>query len=197
MRYSTCLEAIRVKIARAVHDENDKLDESELFRREMADVKPIDRGNRIAPQRPKKPLRVRRETDTTPSIEDVFSDAPIDEPCPDILSFCRDGIQKQTFKRLRQGKLGCQQVLDLHGLTVTQARDELIAFLGDCDVMGVRHALIIHGKGYRSKEKPVIKPMLNRWLRQAPTVLAFHSAQPEDGGSGAVYVLLKKPGKKN
>jgi len=83
-------------------------------------------------------------------------------------------------------------VLDLHGLTVIEARNELLEFLGECEVLGIRHAIIIHGKGFRSKDKPVIKPMVNRWLRSTDNVLAFHSAQPKDGGSGAVYVLLKK-----
>jgi DNA-nicking Smr family endonuclease len=97
-----------------------------------------------------------------------------------------------VLKKLRQGKNPVEQTLDLHGLTVSRARAELIAFLGECEATGVRHAIIVHGKGFRSKDKAVIKPMVNRWLRATDNVLAFHSALPKDGGSGAVYVLLRK-----
>ena len=125
------------------------------------------------------------------TIDDVFSSAEMVEDCPDILSFSRSGLQHKVMKRLRQGKNPIEHTLDLHGLTVEQARVELLAFLGECEAENVRHAIIIHGKGFRSRDKPVIKPMVNRWLRTVDNVLAFHSALPADGGSGAVYVLLK------
>ena len=102
------------------------------------------------------------------------------------------GLQHKVLKKLRQGKNTIEHALDLHGLTVEQARRELVEFLGECEAANVRYAIIVHGKGYRSKDKPVIKPMVNRWLRAADNVLAFHSAQAKDGGTGAVYVLLKK-----
>ena len=96
------------------------------------------------------------------------------------------------LKKLRQGKNPIEHSLDLHGLTVVEARKELLGFFDECKASGLRHAIIIHGKGFRSKDRPVIKPMVNRWLRATDNVLAFHSAQPKDGGNGAVYVLLKK-----
>ena len=96
------------------------------------------------------------------------------------------------MKSIRQGKNPVEHRLDLHGLTVDQARKELLAFLSECEMAGLRHGIIVHGKGYRSKDKPVIKPMVNRWLRQTENVLAFHTAQAKDGGGGAVYILLKK-----
>ena len=68
----------------------------------------------------------------------------------------------------------------------------MIAFMQECRQFGYRHVIIIHGKGYRSQGRPVIKPMVNRWLRQDDEVLAFCSARPKDGGTGAVYVLLRK-----
>jgi DNA-nicking Smr family endonuclease len=114
------------------------------------------------------------------------------EECPDILSFSRSGLQHKVMKKLRQGKNPIEHALDLHGLTVDQARIELLEFLGECEAADIRYAIIVHGKGFRSKDKPVIKPMLNRWLRAADSVLGFHSAQPKDGGNGALYILLKK-----
>ncbi len=167
-------------------------DDSDIFRQAMGKVKPIRGSNRVLLKPP--PRRVVHQPELPQSTDngDFFSDAPINEDCPDILSFARSGLQHSILKRLRQGKMPVENSLDLHGLTVQQARTALIHFLRDCDNMAYRHVIIIHGKGYRSKTKPVIKPMLNRWLRLAPGVLAFHSALPEDGGSGALYVMLRK-----
>ncbi len=181
-----------------MNDEDSKTDDlnmdADIFREQMSGVKPIKSTNRISIKKPPRPVFIsdnQAEFEDT-AIEDIFSDAPIYEECPDRLEFARSGIQHNVLKRLRQGKFAIEHDLDLHGLTVAQARQELISFLNDCDMMECRHVIIVHGKGYGSKERPVIKPMVNRWLRVAPTVLAFHSALPEDGGTGAVYVLLKK-----
>ncbi len=168
-------------------------DEDSLFIDEMSGVKPLKPDNKIKLKKtPKKSLRQSSAGDVSFAIDDVFSTAEITEECPDVLSFSRSGLQHKVLKKLRQGKHPIEHVLDLHGLTVEMARVELIEFLGECEALGLRHVIIIHGKGYRSKDKPVIKPMVNRWLRAVDNVLAFHSAQPKDGGSGAVYVLLKK-----
>jgi len=174
-------------------DDSTKDDEESLFLKEMAGVTPIKSDNKIKIQKkPKKPPQQNNDETYSFAIDDVFSSAEISEDCPDILSFSRSGLQHKVLKQLRQGKNPIEHALDLHGLTVDQARKELLEFLGECEVAGIRHAIIVHGKGFRSKDKPVIKPMLNRWLRATDNVLAFHSAQPKDGGSGAVYVLLRK-----
>lgn len=169
-----------------------KDDEESLFLAEMTGVTPLRSDNKAKIQKkPKKPPRLTDDNDDSYAIDDVFSTAEITEDCPDILSFSRSGLQHKVLKKLRQGKNPIEHALDLHGLTVEQARRELLEFLGECEAAGVRYAIIVHGKGYRSKDKPVIKPMVNRWLRAAENVLAFHSAQPADGGNGAVYILLK------
>lgn len=175
-------------------DDSIKNDDASLFLAEMADVTPLKPDNKIKPRKkPKTPPIQHADEYSSRTINDVFSDLEIMEDCPDILSFSRSGLQHSVLKKLRQGKNPVEHSLDLHGLTVAQARVELSGFLGECETAGIRHVIIIHGKGYRSKDKPVIKPMLNRWLREVDKVLAFHTAQPKDGGSGAVYVLLKKP----
>ena len=174
-------------------DDSTKNDEESLFLSEMGDVTPLKPDNKIKIKK-KQNKAPRQDFDEIDSfaIDDVFSDAEIVEDCPDILSFSRSGLQHKVLKKLRQGKHPVEHTLDLHGLTVVDASKELLEFLGECEAAGVRHAIIIHGKGFRSKDKPVIKPMVNRWLRSVDNVLAFHSAQPKDGGNGAVYVLLKK-----
>lgn len=174
-------------------DDSTKNSDDSIFMSEMADVKPLKSDNKV--QIRKKPISAplhQSDDEHTFAIDDVFSDTGVIEDCPDVLSFSRSGLQHNVLKKLRQGKNPIEYDLDLHGLTVVEARRALVEFLGECEAAGIRHAIIVHGKGYRSKDKPIIKPMVNRWLRETDRVLAFHSAQPRDGGNGAVYVLLKK-----
>jgi len=171
-------------------DDSTKTDDESLFLAEMAGVTPLKPDNRVKHR--KKPVQAPVHANEELLADDAFSDNEPFEDCPDVLSFSRSGLQFSVLKKLRQGKFPIDHELDLHGLSVEQARRELQAFLGECEAIGVRHAIIVHGKGFRSKDKPVIKPMVNRWLREVDNVLAFHSAQPRDGGSGAVYVLFRK-----
>lgn len=174
-------------------DDSTKNDEESLFLAEMRDVTPLKPDNKVSIRKPsnKPPLQA-SNSGAESTMDDVFSDSEILEECPDILSFARSGLQHSVLKKLRQGKYPVEYTLDLHGLTIAEASKALREFLGKCEAYGLRHVIIVHGKGFRSKDKPVIKPMVNRWLRAVDNVLAFHSAQPKDGGSGAVYVLLKK-----
>lgn len=111
----------------------------------------------------------------------------------DELLFCRPGIQHGTFRKLRKGQFVVEAELDLHGLFVKEARVVLLDFLNQARAQGARCVRIIHGKGLRSRHKgPVLKTKVNAWLRQRDEVLAFASAMPKDGGTGAVYVLLKR-----
>lgn len=175
-------------------DDSVKDDDISLFRSAMADVTPIKPDNKIKRHTTaKKTTPYYRPDKLDNAIDDVFSDSEIIQDCPAILEFSRPGLPFKTQKKLRLGKNPVERILDLHGLTVDKARSALTRFLGECEMTGIRHVIIIHGKGFRSKDKPVIKAMLNRWLRAVDNVLAFHSAQPKDGGNGAVYVLLKKP----
>lgn len=174
-------------------DDSTKKEEESLFLAEMDDVTPLKPKNKIKHKKtPNKPLQQSAQEIENYAIDDVFSSAEMVDDCPDILSFARSGLQHNVLKKLRQGKNPVEHTLDLHGLTVEQARTELLAFLSECEMAGLRHGMIVHGKGYGSKDKPVIKPMVNRWLRQSANVLAFHTAQAKDGGGGAVYLLLKK-----
>lgn len=116
----------------------------------------------------------------------------------DILSFRRPGVQKRVLNRLGKGQLTVEEELDLHGMNAVPARKKLFSFLDYCVSEGIRCIRIIHGKGRGSRDnKPVIKNMLNDLLREHENVLAFTSAPLKDGGSGAVYVLLKRQGENN
>ena len=108
------------------------------------------------------------------------------------LSFLRPGTPELLLKKLRRGKVRVSAELDLHGKTVAEAQDELSEFLTECHTYKQRCIRIIHGKGFGSPAgRPVIKSKLDRWLRLREDVLAFSTARPIDGGTGAVYVLLR------
>ncbi len=109
----------------------------------------------------------------------------------DHLSFLAAGLHKDVLKKLLKGYFGLDAELDLHGLTRHQAQRQLQRFLNDCIEEGCQCVHIIHGKGYRSENNyPILKNNLNNWLRQHRDVLAFCSASPKEGGTGAVLVLL-------
>ncbi|MGQ0503982.1 MAG: Smr/MutS family protein [Myxococcaceae bacterium] len=106
------------------------------------------------------------------------------------------GLDKRVLKALRRGEYPLQARLDLHGLNRVEAKTAVEQFIVGSRREGKRCVLLIHGKGLSSQDQvPVIKEQLRGWLNQgkiAKSVLAFASARPQDGGTGALYVLLRK-----
>lgn len=111
----------------------------------------------------------------------------------EYLSFSVPDLPYRTLQQLKRGHIAWEQGLDLHGYTLESARQEVDAFLQDAKRYKYRCILIVHGKSYSDgmERSPVLKAHVNTWLRQCPQVLAFTSAQARDGGTGAVYVLLR------
>ena len=175
-------------------------EELDLFQKEMADVQPLAvSASHILPRTDKSRdpgLQYRREAAQRALVmdESQLPTAFVEPVRPEeLISFKRNGIQHGVFRRLQQGAYEVEAVLDLHGLTVEQARHEVYQFIGDCIRYDVRSALISHGKGRRNKDQiPLLKSFLVRWLPMFPEVMAYHSAQKWHGGAGAVYVLLRK-----
>ncbi len=111
----------------------------------------------------------------------------------EVLFYVRDNLPHTTLQKLKKGSLCSGLEIDLHGLTTVQARDEMEALLQQAVRQQLRCFRLIHGKGHRSAEQnPVLKSWVNQWLRQQKEVLAFCSARQRDGGTGALYVLLKR-----
>lgn len=110
----------------------------------------------------------------------------------DRLLFARVGLQRKIIRRLRRGEYPCQATLDLHGLTQVEALEQLQRFLDEALTQQHHCLLIIHGQG-RNSTIPggVLKPLTIRWLKTVAEVQAFCSARPNQGGYGAMYVLLK------
>ena len=97
------------------------------------------------------------------------------------------------IRQLRRGHFRVDRELDLHGFTVSGAHATLSAFLASALAMDARCVRVIHGKGRRSGPRgPVLKNMVSKVLRKSAAVVAFASARPADGGTGALYVLLAR-----
>ena len=109
------------------------------------------------------------------------------------VQFNRGGMTLKNRKRLQRGHYSIAAQLDLHGMTVDQAIIQLNETVNHIQLDNQQCLLIIHGKGYHSQgNSPKLKSLSERWLRAHPRTLAFCSAQAKDGGTGAVYVLLKR-----
>lgn len=173
------------------------------FFKAMGDVRPIKQDDRVNLDKTQ-PVhqsvfaarRLAAES-LTENPNDPLADSEVHQLEPnDILDFRRDGVQHGVFKQLRLGRYSIDARLDLHRMTVEQARISVYQFIRDCMGNDIRCALITHGKGEGRKNPAVLKSYLAHWLPQISEVLAFHSAQPQHGGTGATYILLKKSEKK-
>ncbi len=172
----------------------DNDEDTSLFRDAVRGVAPLAAPGKIIHARkrpPPIPQQTPRDAQSAPA--DLLSDhIPLEIEAGDAWSFTRPGVSQQTLRRLRRGYWGIQAWLDLHGLTREQARPELVTFLNSSVQRGLRCVQVIHGKGLSSKDRePVLKTRVGSWLAQREDVLAFCQARPEEGGSGAVLVLLK------
>ncbi|EAS42589.1 DNA endonuclease SmrA [Photobacterium profundum] len=179
--------------------DNNELD---LFREMMADVSPLEQDQVAITQKYQitethlvRQIAAQTLTESDPeylSLDNVIMRKP-----EDIIEFKRDGVQEGVFKKLRLGKYEIQARLDLHRKTLKQARDEILQFLKQCQGMDIRTVIIIHGKGERSDPPAMMKSHVATWLEQISDIMCFHSALRQHGGSGAMYVMLKKsPAKK-
>ncbi len=173
-------------------DPGEEEDELALFRQAVDGAAPHDH-DRIEPWRRRlapRPLDHPEVDDDETTAAERLSASQIETH--DELSFCRPGVQQRLFHALRRGHLEIGLELDLHGYTTEQAREIFKEFLRDCHRRRIRCARIIHGKGYGSEgQQPILKQRVNLWLQQREDVLAFCSATRRDGGTGAVYVLLR------
>jgi len=183
-------------------DEAEDDDGRGLFRRAVQDVRPLKGSVRVPPAR-RAPraralfARAERAAVLRESLgvadgaagaagTDLYELQPGDE-----LLFRRAGVPETVLRRLRRGHYRVDAEIDLHGLTVAEATSQLGAFLRAARARDLRCIRVIHGKGLRSGTRgPVLKNTVNALLRRAGPVLAFASARPVAGGTGATLVLL-------
>ena len=109
-----------------------------------------------------------------------------------VLEWKKDGVQPDVFRRLGTGRYTVAATLDLHRLTVDEARSALYRFVTDARGRGHRCVLIAHGRGERSDPPARIKSHVVFWLGQMPEVIGYRSAPRQQGGTGAMLVMLRK-----
>ncbi len=106
------------------------------------------------------------------------------------------GFDRKLMQRLKDGLFPVQDYVDLHGLKKQEAEFVIRDFLLRSYRIGLRCVLVIHGRGLNSENHiPVLKKRLPIWLSRGPVkkiILAFSTAKPYDGGTGAIYILLKR-----
>jgi len=172
-----------------------KQNDRELFRQSVGDVVPI-KQDRITswPRRPKAvPAKRLADERNVMQVLALGDFEPEEAEAGDAILFKRQGVQERVFRKLQRGQFSIEAELDLHGLKIDAAREALSQFLARVRSTRQRCVRIIHGKGRGSPDgKPVLKMRLQGWLRQRDEVLAYCSARSRDGGTGAVYVLIKR-----
>ena len=175
-------------------DERDeKTEEARLFREAVRGVRPL-RAHAPPPRQSKVRPRARFTRADRAAVlrESLDPDTPDPEQLTgEALAFHRPQIPAAVLRRLRRGDYRVQREIDLHGMTVAEAKLALREFLLSALEQRVRCVRIVHGKGLRSGHRgPVLKATVSTILRRTGAVLAYVSARPVDGGTGAVYVLL-------
>jgi len=166
-------------------------DDKDLFRSAMSDAKPLksEKLHRHAPK-PAPKARFTRADEELVLHESLHGTDVIVES-GDEVQFCRKGANNPVVKKLKQGKYKIDEELDLHGLTIPDARAAINEFFREAQLFHWRCVRIIHGKGKRSFQGvSVLRPKVTTWLFKNDLVFAFCTALPRDGGTGALYVLL-------
>ncbi|MDP1539594.1 MAG: Smr/MutS family protein [Moraxellaceae bacterium] len=184
----------------AVKHAEEELSDEQLLAKALKGVKPSQAPP--PPPRPNKPRKVDaltalRRANAEGGIEReqiAISDTvalmqPVDAEA--TLAFQRSGVQLRQFEKLRTGALPWRGAVDLHGCTIEQAREAVLQLIDEAKREGLQVIKIVHGKGHINGQA-LLKTSVNGWLKQLPDVIAFSSAPPRDGGTGAVLVLLKR-----
>ena len=178
--------------------------DDELWARATAGARPVEGRDKVVAGRSPRPGPAdfwHPDLDALRALESLVSgDAPFDIADSDeFVEGAVSGLDHQVVRKLRRGEFSVQGHLDLHGLSRGEARSAVDAFLKESRQKGKRCVLLVHGRGLHSRDQvPVLKEALKSWLATARFgrhVLAFATARPQDGGAGAVYVLLRRLGR--
>lgn len=185
----------------------------ELFHRVLADVTPLrpepeptskPPAGSTTPPKAEKPAKKTSKTKPAPPHKPTIKTAATPAALADHGPGRAPGLDRRSALRLKRGKTEIDGRIDLHGMTQEQARSALTGFVISGHRQDRRCLLVITGKGRRpardetdswSSEPGILRQRVPRWLEEPPLVgciLAYSPAQPEHGGSGALYVLLKR-----
>ena len=174
---------------------DDEDHEARAFREAMRGVRRLTRNGKTQRAAPKPPAKARfTRADQVEVLRESLLPPPDDAVLStgDELSFRRPHITEAVLTKLRRGGYVVDAEIDLHGMSGAEAKAALRNFIAESVERRVRCVRVVHGKGRRSGPRgPVLKNVVNHWLQRADDVLAFGSARAVDGGSGAIYVLLR------
>jgi len=170
-------------------------EDRELFRNAVKNSIPIKKNN-LRVNFKKKPEAIANQTrkdEEEVLIETLQGGIENQEKSTSqFLEFHRIGLSKRVIRKLQKGSYSIQAELDLHGMTVNNVNEELKSFINSCVLHNYKCVRVIHGKGLGSGDRgPVLKYEVTRLLKKWKQVVAFVSARQVDGGTGALYVLLK------
>ncbi len=168
-------------------------DDAALFRAAIGPVRPLEEAPAPPRKPPPRPAARMAERDEQEARSEFRQGLDVLDALAagDVLSHRRDALSPRAFQRLKRGQFSVQDELDLHGATALQAEGMLRQFLAEARDHERGCVRIVHGKGGRGqRDAPVLKNLVDRLLRQRADVMAFHSAPPAQGGTGAVLVLL-------
>jgi DNA-nicking Smr family endonuclease len=177
-------------------NEHDDDDGANLFRDAVGRVRPLKRDRDALPERPRpppEPVQSQRDEASVPGelLTHAFDPGAIE--LGDEISYLKEGQPARLLQKLRRGQFSVRAEIDLHEMSVAVAREAIRQFIDDCRNHGELCVRIVHGKGLRSKAQgPVLKQLTDALLRRRADVLAFTSARPAQGGTGAVIVLLRR-----
>lgn len=164
----------------------------DLFRKSFQDARPVrSRRTHIRKPHPDVAPHFSRKAQAE-ILEQSLLDDPERVGQAEPMNYCIGGLSRRAFRQLKRGRLPIEGELDLHGYSRQEAHARINEFMKQAEIRGWRCIRIVHGKGRRSgPEGPVLKGLVGRWLRMRKEVVAYCSARAIDGGSGALYVLLR------
>jgi DNA-nicking Smr family endonuclease len=174
--------------------------ENELFARAMNDVTPLNYNRHWQLPRNRFTFQAtldREEADCVFGLQRLIQTGQgfIIAQTGEYMEACGPGVDPGIADQLHQGRYSIQDYIDLHGLFVHEAEPVLHRFIKESVRRGCQAVLVIHGRGLKSPDKPVLKGKVFDWLTRGPLrayVMALASARACDGGAGATYVLLRR-----
>ena len=183
------------RVAQKSSAENQPQSPENIFLQAVKNARPLNVDVPFTEKTYPKPIAKQFILDEKQALKDSLSDDfyPAHElESGEELLYLRIGQSPDVLSKLRRGFWVVQAQIDLHGLISDEAREYVAEFLSSCKKRNIRCVRIVHGKGLGSRNRePVLKHKLRSWLMQKDEVIAYAQAKPEDGGSGAVIVLLK------
>lgn len=170
--------------------------DEEIFREAMSDVREITEFRNILPGSPSNPQPIRSQKDDS---LDVLSDIVKGKTkirlsdTAEYIEWVRPRIRKDIAEKLHRGEFSVQDSIDLHGMTLVEAEEALSCFFRRAIQKRLFCVKVIHGRGLRSPQGPVLKDAMKRFLHRSFSkwTLAYATAKHSDGGLGATYIILK------